>query len=117
MEIPLRIEARMEGEKVGVLSLSGEIDIATKDQVREAAEKLIAGGARSLLVDLAEVEYMDSSGLGVLKGLRSQLVEAGGKVGIVSPQSYVKKLFERSGLDQVFPIYDDLGAALEEAGR
>ncbi len=117
MESPLKIESRMEGGNVGVLSLAGEIDIATKDRVREAAEGLIAEGARNLLVDLAGVEYMDSSGLGVLKGLRSHLVESGGQVGIVSPRTFIKKLFERAGLDQVFPMYEELGAALEEVGK
>ena len=102
---------------MGVLSLAGEVDIATKESLREAAERLVADGAKKLLVELSGVEYMDSAGLGVLKGLRGQLLESGGVVAIVGAQAFVAKLFERAGLDQVFPMYADMAAALQEVGR
>lgn len=117
MVSPLRIESRMEGEGLGIVSLAGEVDIATKDQLREAAERLVAEGARKLVVELSGVEYMDSAGLGALKGLRSQLLQSGGLVAVVGAQARVAKLFEQTGMDQVFPMYADVAAALEEVGR
>jgi len=117
MVSPLKIESRREGADIGILSLVGEVDIATKESLREAAERLLAEGAKKLLVELSGVEYMDSAGLGVLKALRSQLLELGGVVVIVGARGSVAKLFETTRFDQAFPMYADPATALQEVGR
>ncbi len=117
MVSPLKIESRMEGGDIGILLVTGEVDIATKESLRESAQRLLADGAKKLVVELSGVEYMDSAGLGVLKGLRSQLVESGGMVAIAGARSFVAKLFAQTGLDQAFPMFPDLAAALQEVGQ
>jgi anti-sigma B factor antagonist len=114
MTTPLKIGARTEGDSA-VLSLTGEVDVANAAQVRDAALKLVEGGPKHLVVDLGGTDYMDSTGLGMLVGLLKRLKEHGGDVVIAAAQPRVKRLFDITGLAQVFRIYDDVSAALKEA--
>ncbi len=114
MTTPLKIDAYTENNKTAVLTLAGEVDVANAGLVREAGLKLITDGAQNLVVDLAKTEYMDSTGLGMLVGLLKRLKEAGGELVIATPPSRVKRLFEITGLTQVFKIFDDVAAALKE---
>lgn len=114
MTTPLKIDARTENSKTAVLSLVGEVDVANAGLVRESGLKLISDGARNLVMDLAGTEYMDSTGLGMLVGLLKRLKESGGEVLIAAAQPRVKRLFEITGLIQVFKIFDDVAAALKE---
>jgi len=114
MTTPLKIGARTEGDAIAVLSLTGEVDVANAAQVRDAALKLVGDGAKRLIVDLTGTEYMDSTALGTLVGLLKRLKESGGEVIIAAAQPRVKRLFDITGLAQVFRIYEDVSAALKE---
>ncbi len=114
MSTPLKIDARTEGEDTAVLSLTGEVDVANAGRVRDSGLKLISNRIKRLIVDLNPTEYMDSTGLGTLVGLLKRMRESGGEVIIAVSQPRVKRLFEITGLTQVFRIYDDVAAALKE---
>lgn len=114
MERPLKIDAQREGNETAVLSLAGEVDVANAGQVRDAALTLVTTGTKNLIVDLNATEYMDSTGLGTLVGLLKRMRESGGDVVIAVTRPRVKRLFEITGLTQVFRIYDDAAAALKE---
>jgi len=114
MTTPIKIAARSEDSETAVLSLAGEVDVANAGQVRDAALKLIAGGTKHLVVDLTSTDYMDSTALGTLVGLHKRLRESGGEVTIAGAQPRVKRLFDITGLTQVFRLYDDVSAALKE---
>lgn len=114
MTMPLKIDARTEGDDTAVLSLAGEVDVANAGQVRDSALKLMSTGIKHLVVDLKATEYMDSTGLGTLVGLLKRMKESGGDVVIAVARPRVKRLFEITGLIQVFRIYDDVAAALKE---
>ncbi len=114
MSTPLKIDARTEGEGTAVLSLTGEVDVANAGRVRDSGLKLISDGVKRLIIDLNQTEYMDSTGLGTLVGLLKRMRETGGEVMVAVSQPRVKRLFEITGLTQVFRIYDDVAAALKE---
>ena len=114
MATPLKIDARTEGPDTAVISLTGEVDVANAAQVRDSALMLVDSGAKNLVVDLNSTEYMDSTGLGMLVGLLKRTKEIGGDVVIAAAQPRVKRLFEITGLTQVFRIYDEVAAALKE---
>jgi len=116
MATPLRVGSRLTGEGSAVLSLAGEIDVSNTPEVREAGVKLLSDGATRLVVDLSQTEYMDSAGLGTLVGMLKRVKEAGGAMTIAGPQPQVRRLFEITGLDQIFAIYGDLGTAMKEVG-
>ena len=88
-----------------VLQVSGELDIASAGELRSAGEAALNDSAcTALRLDLAEVSFMDSTGLGVLIGLRNS-AEAGRKdLVIANPSPTVSRLLDLSGLLGVFRV-------------
>jgi anti-sigma B factor antagonist len=89
------------------LTVSGEIDVATSPQLRHELRAAIEHRPGSVIVDLHQVSFIDSSGLGVLVGALRQLREQGGS-GLVlrGMQESVRRLFDITGLATVFTIED-----------
>ena len=94
-----------------VLSVGGEVDVYTAPQLRERLFELIDGGTRKVVVDLGRVDFLDSTGLGVLVGALRRLRAAGGVFGLVCSKEPLLKIFRITALDQVFPIYPSIEAA------
>jgi anti-sigma B factor antagonist len=95
-----------------VLQVTGEVDLATRDELRERLLALVAEGARNLVVDLTGLEFIDSSGLGVLIRVRSVVQEQGGSLTLVANQERILKPFRVTGLaDNYFTIVDSVEAA------
>jgi anti-sigma B factor antagonist len=89
-----------------VLVVGGEIDVATSPQLRRELHQLIDQGATSIVLDLSEVTFIDSSGLGVLVGVLKRLREDGGDRALVLAglQDPVRKVFDITGLSELFTI-------------
>ncbi len=111
---PLKIESRKADTDRAVLSLQGEVDVANSHEVREAALALLGSGVRTLIVDLTKTDYLDSAGLGILVGLLKRARESELRMVIAGAQPQVRRLFEITRLNQVFPMHDDVASALQE---
>jgi anti-anti-sigma factor len=99
-------------DEPNVLSLEGEIDLHVGPRVAASLNAMIKEKPARLVVDLARVSYIDSSGLAVLiEGMQN--VEAyGGKFVLAGLQESVRPIFEIARLDQVFIIFPHVDAAL-----
>ncbi len=95
-----------------VVEVAGEIDVYTAPQLRERLINLVESGARQVVVDLGRVEFLDSTGLGVLVGALKRLRSAGGELSLVCAQERLLKIFRITGLDRVFTLYDSVDAAV-----
>jgi anti-sigma B factor antagonist len=73
--------------------------------------ELVDAGSRNVVVDLARVDFLDSTGLGVLVGALKRLRAANGTFGLVCAKEPLLKIFRITALDQVFPIYPSVEAA------
>lgn len=103
-----------EQEGMPVVAVSGEVDLHAVPRFRSAmedAESKAGSGLSAILVDLSEVEFMDSSGLGVLIGHHRELEEGGGELRIVTGKAALK-ILRLTNLDSVFGIYDSREEAL-----
>ena len=89
-----------------VLAVNGEIDIATAPTLRQRIQDAVDDGVRLVAVDLTEVGFMDSTGLGVLIGGLKRLRQLEGNLVVVSPSDSVRKIFEVTGLVDVFGVVD-----------
>ena len=98
-----------------VVAASGEIDVAAAPQLREELVSLIVDGAHQLVVDLEEVDFIDSTGLGVLVGAVRRARGAGGDVRLVCTNSRILKVFGVTGLDEVFVIAGTVDEAVAAA--
>lgn len=94
-----------------VLEVGGEVDVYTAPKLRERLAELVDGGARHLIVDLAKVDFLDSTGLGVLVGAMKRLKTVGGQLTLVCAREPLLKIFRITALDQVFTIVPTVDAA------
>jgi anti-sigma B factor antagonist len=91
-----------------VLTVSGEVDLATSPEVDAAIIGAIESGTSSVVIDLTDVSFMDSSGLGVIvRGLK-RCRESEKDLDLVITNDRVLKVFGITGLDQVIPIHDSI---------
>lgn len=93
--------------------LAGEIDLRTSPELNEALAAIVSSRPRSVVVDLAGVQYIDSSGVGTLVNLKRQIERAGGAVALANPQTRVRNVLEITNLDKFFTIVDDAAGAAE----
>ena len=97
---------RYETEQIGgalVVKLYGEIDQHCVSEIRDDIDRQIAiRNINSLIVDLGGVEFMDSSGIGMIMGRYKNMVSCGGKMMLVRPQPQVDKVLELSGIKKLF---------------
>ncbi|MFN2589358.1 MAG: STAS domain-containing protein [Actinomycetota bacterium] len=104
----------VETSQVGgasVLTLRGEIDVYTAPRLRQAIIDLVDGGADNIIVDMGAVDFLDSTGLGVLVGGLKRVKVKEGSLSIVTSQDKILKIFDITGLNKVFPIHDSVDAA------
>jgi anti-sigma B factor antagonist len=104
------IEMRKDGA-VPVVAVRGEIDVATAPQLRECLHRVIAQGDSTLALDLLSVTFLDSTALGVLVGALKRCRELGGDLQLVIADPRIVKIFEITGLTNVFTIDDSLQGA------
>src|SRR5712672_2241397 len=105
-----RIEERLAGT-LPVIAVSGEIDVATAPQLRECLHRVIAEGGNTIVLDLLGTTFLDSTALGVLVGALKRCREQGGDLHVVVADPRIMKIFEITGLTNVFTITDSLQAA------
>lgn len=84
------------------------------DKVRSSS---VPGGLRHIILDVQNVQYMDSACIGVLVELLGRLRSAGGRIALVNASSNVEYLFKLTRLDRVFPICRDVMKAIEVVER
>jgi anti-sigma B factor antagonist len=98
-----------------VVEVSGEIDVYTAPRLREALISLVDAGNYRLIIDMDGVEFLDSTGLGVLVGGLKRVRAHDGSIDLVCTQGKILRIFRITGLSKVFPIHDTIAAALGEA--
>ena len=99
-----------------VVALRGELDVADAASVA-AGLNAVAAGARELIVDLAGLEFIDSSGLAALVVARKQARKAGGDLLLAGPQDQVLRVIAATRLTGVFSVQASVGQAAGSAGR
>ena len=95
-----------------VIEVSGEVDVYTAPRLREAVVSAIDGGNVRLVVDVDNVEFLDSTGVGVLVGALKKVRYGGGTLDIVCTQPRLLKIFEITGLDKVFGLHGSVPDAI-----
>jgi anti-sigma B factor antagonist len=108
--VDLSLSTRTEGDRT-VVELSGEIDLYTAPKLREHLVELVNDGKYYLVVDIEGVDFLDSTGLGVLVGALKRVRAHDGSLRLVCTRERILRIFRITGLTKVFPIH----SAVEEA--
>ena len=87
-----------------VLRLSGEVDIQTSPVLDEQLRSVLGEGATSIVIDLADVTFLDSTGLSVLVAGLKRCQKVGGTVRLVSLRPNVRRVLEITGLTDAFQV-------------
>jgi anti-sigma B factor antagonist len=98
-------------ERTGVLSVEGELDLASAPSLKWALTDILDAGHDQVVVDLSLVTFIDSTALGVLVGVRKNLSPAA-KLAITCTHPDVLNIFELTGLDATFDIFPNFDDAL-----
>jgi anti-sigma B factor antagonist len=95
-----------------IVTVAGEADLHTAPELERALQGVLGLGGTSVAVDLTEVNFIDSTALGVLLRFRPRFAARGGCILIVSPDRRVLRTFEITGLDRIFSIEQRLSDAV-----
>jgi anti-sigma B factor antagonist len=99
---------------VPVVELEGEIDLSTSAVFKETVYEVIESGRIDIVIDLSGLEFMDSTGLGVLVAALKKTSTEGGSIKLICDKRSILKVFTITGLDKVFSIYDNLQRCLDD---
>lgn len=110
---------RRQREGRTILHVVGEVDVSTAPRLRDELSRAIADGCHDLIVDLSDVPFLDSTGLGVLVGRLKATRLLGGDMVLAALQDRTLRNFHITGLDKVFQVFasvDEAVAAQPESG-
>ena len=111
----LTLDSRTDGP-FQIIEVGGEIDVYTAPRLREAIVTAIEAGHTRLVIDVERVEFLDSTGLGVLVGALKKVRADGGTLDIVCTQERILKIFDITGLDKVFGLHQSVARAIAAHG-
>jgi anti-anti-sigma factor len=106
-----------------VLQVSGELDLVTSPVMRQHIHDVVAEGRHSLVLDLSEVMFCDSSGVGVLIAARRLIRSCQGSLRVILPAqgaadgSHVNRVLGALGVRRLFEVYPDVTAAVADDAR
>lgn len=108
------MDLKLRTQKIGgatVVEVAGEVELHSAGQLRDELQQAGEGERPCVVVDLSRVSFIDSTGLGVLVGAFKRVRERG-SLSIVCPQRSIRRVFEITGLMQVFPFHQNLDEAV-----
>ena len=100
-----------------IVSVRGEVDLATAPEFDRALRALPEESVGSVIVDLTDCSFMDSTGLHLLTRTQHRLRRSGGHVAVVTANRSVLRVFGITGLDKLFAIYPSRADALNGHGN
>ncbi|MEU9053872.1 STAS domain-containing protein [Streptomyces sp. R11] len=122
MVVTLKVTGGERGDWA-VLQVSGELDLVTSPVMRQHIHDVVAEGRHSLVLDLSEVLFCDSSGVGVLIAARRLIRSCQGSLRLILPAqgavdgSHVNRVLGALGVRRLFEVYPDVAAAVADDAR
>jgi anti-sigma B factor antagonist len=112
-----RVADERPREGVVVLAVFGEVDLHVAPSLRERLRAAVDAGDRAVILDLSEVTFVDSMALSVIVGAGKRARARESELRLVVPRPEIRRVFEITLLDRVFPLDESREAALEAVGR
>lgn len=97
-----------------IVKLDGELDHHTAEEIRQEIDKEIdKNNSKNVIFDLSKMNFMDSSGIGVVIGRYKKVSKLGGQVAVVNVNSRVERIFKMSGLFNIVKKFENKNQAIE----
>lgn len=100
-----------EADGTTIVAVAGEIDVYTAPRLRDKITELVSDGVYQIIIDMEGVEFLDSTGLGVLVGGLKKVRAHDGSLQLICNQDRLLKIFRITGLAKVFTIHESAEAA------
>ena len=94
-----------------VLTVGGDLDVVGAPDLRQAVVSAVADGCRRLILDISDLDFVDSFGLGAVVGALKRLRQRGGELALVCPSRRVRRVFEICDLDRIITFHDSIDSA------
>jgi anti-sigma B factor antagonist len=111
------IKTEQLGDDAYVIALAGEVDLYTAPEFKQHLLEVIGQGGKAVIVDFTDTTFIDSTTLGVLVGGVKRLRSNDGQLSLVCSDRNITKIFEITGLNKVFDIYESRDGAIESIGQ
>jgi anti-sigma B factor antagonist len=113
VSVQLTVDQRFASDfpQIVVLAPNGEVDLASAGKLRQGLESAESRASSGLVIDLRQVGFIDSTGIGELVGCHRRCREAGRPLAFVVPEGTIRKILKVTGMDSVFDIHADEDSA------
>lgn len=108
--IDIKVDTRVSGDWA-IVDVAGEVDVFTAPKLREQIIGLLSDGKDRIVVNLSKVDFMDSTGLGVLVGGLKRVKEREGTLALAGAHGTVLRVLNVTGLNSVFALHDTVEQA------
>ena len=105
MQSHFRLEVRAQG-RATVIAVSGELDLASSPALQEELDRVAASDSQLLIIDLRELDFMDSTGLSVLVRAHQRAEEQGRQLAMVKGPQQVQRLLSLTGVGDRLTLVD-----------
>ena len=112
MVVDFQVSAQ-EKDGVSVIHVTGEVDLHTCPRLHAVMQEVMKNESKNCVLNLTDIQYIDSTGLGVVAHSAKSLGQEGGALAIVCTKSQIRKVFELSGLDKKVHLFDLESTAVE----
>ncbi|MGM0507711.1 MAG: STAS domain-containing protein [Fusobacteriota bacterium] len=109
----MKLDMTKEENGIKLVSIEGEIDVYTSLEIKKDLNQIIDEDGLKLVIDLDQVTYIDSSGLGVFVTILKKINKKGGNMKLINLQPSVEKIFEITRLKKFFEIYENKEEAIK----
>ena len=112
----IKVNVKKE-EDIAIIEVEGEIDLNTSDIFRENLYQVIDEGYKKLVISLDKVNYIDSTGLGILIGGLKKMRLNNGRLTVVCSHPQIRKVFTITGLADILGLHENLQQAIDHLQR
>lgn len=100
--------------EISKIKIDGYLDSSTFPKLQEHLAQMVAQDRVRLILDLADLDYISSAGLGVLMGMLREVREKGGDLKIVNMSEKIERVFNLLGFSRIMRLYSDEAAAIQD---
>lgn len=110
----LNIEKKRIGADIVVLEMNGRITLGREcQQVEWSVEELVKSGEKKMIFDIAKLQTIDSTGVGILVMCSAKLKKAGGELRLAGAQGFVENILKLTKVEMILPLYPTVDAAAQ----
>jgi anti-sigma B factor antagonist len=102
LQLPIEVESI--GDDLVLVTVHGEVDMAEAGELRAVLNDACAGPHRSVALDLRDVHFVGTSGMGVLADVHARMTDSGRRFVVLEPAEAIRRAFEMAGVPQVLTL-------------